>query len=72
MDDKPTHARLNDIRDQISDLRHQITMISYEDKLWNDWLTPCVGGLTCVISTMYDAIEEIKKHHEKWGSLDKN
>ena len=63
---KPTHVILNEIRDKISDLRHELYMVGWDDKLWNESLQPCVGGLTCVISTLYHSIEEIENHHNKW------
>lgn len=66
--EKTRFERLSEIRDRLSELRHEITMLRLEDKLFADWILPCEGALTCVIVTSYDAIEEMKKHHEKWGS----
>lgn len=66
---RPPHfARLNAIRDRLSDLRREVTMMRLEEKLWEGWLTPVEGGMTCVIIAAYAAIEEMEKHHKKWAS----
>ncbi len=64
---KPKYKRLEEIRDKLSDLRGEIAALRHEDKLWNDYLSPLEGGLTCVIATAYDSMGEMKKHYEKWN-----
>ena len=68
---KPKYKRLEEIHDKLSDLRGEITMLRLEDnlgqKLWSDYISPLEGGLTCVMISTYDTIEEMKKHYEKWG-----
>ena len=68
---EPKHVRRENIRDRLSDIRHEINMMQLESNgLWDDWLSPLSGGLTCIIMAAYDSMGELQRHHEKWG--DKN
>lgn len=62
--------KLEEIRYKLSELREEIATLRRDDKLWEDWLRPCEGGITCVLAATYDAVEELKKHHQKWGKTD--
>ena len=65
----PKHERLQKLRGRLSDIRFEMeSMILDDDGLWKGDLNPCVGGATCLIIAMHSAIEEMKKHHEKYGS----
>lgn len=59
--------RLQDIRTRLADLRSDIADMRYEDKLWEDWLKPCEGGITCVLTATHSAMEEMQKWEERWG-----
>ena len=58
--------RLERIRDDLSSLRNEISMLRQEDKIWEDWLLPCEGGITCVLTCSYDVIIEMKSHYRRW------
>lgn len=69
MNDKPNYVRLQEIRDELCKLRNEIATIRNEDKLWEGWLSPCEGGITCVLTATHTAYEEMKKHYDKWGFI---
>lgn len=63
------YERLEAIRKQIGDLRNQIKSLNAEDKLWEEWLSPSVGGLTCVLESSHNAVVEMKRHYRRCNPL---
>jgi hypothetical protein len=61
------HERVEAIRNQLTEARTALAQLRVEDKLWENWLSPAEGGITCVLAATYNASQEMKKHHEKWG-----
>lgn len=59
--------KLEEIRHKLSELRAEIATLRRDDKLWESWLLPCEGGITCVLLATYGAVEELRKHHRKWA-----
>jgi hypothetical protein len=59
--------KLEEIRTKLSGLREEIAKLRRDDKLWEGWLLPCEGGITCVLTASHGAVEELKRHHKKWG-----
>ena len=53
--------RLQDIRTKLAGLRSEIANMRYEDKIWEDWLKPCEGGITCVLTATHGVMEEMRK-----------
>lgn len=49
MNSKPNYVRLEEIRHELCRLRGEIAEIRREDKLWENWLSPCEGGITCIL-----------------------
>lgn len=60
-------VRLEEVRNKLAALREEIAKIRREDKLWEGWLSPCEGGITCVLVACYGAVCEMRRHHEKWN-----
>jgi hypothetical protein len=58
--------KLKEIRNQLTKLREGLAEVRREDNLWKDWLTPCEGGITCVLASTYNALEEMEKHYARW------
>lgn len=63
------YEKLEAIRKQIADLRNQIKSLNAEDELWEEWLSPSVGGLTCVLASSYNAVAEMKRHYRRYNPL---
>ncbi len=59
--------KLETIRSKLSGLRNEIADLRLDDKLWEGWLSPCEGGITCVLMASHGAFKELMKHHNKWG-----
>ena len=60
--------KLKEIHRSLGNLRNQIKDIRQEDKLWEHFLSICEGGITCVMISLYSAIEYMETHHKKWFS----
>mgnify|MGYP001564779374 CR=1 FL=1 len=58
--------KLEVIRIKLSSIRDEITDLRRDDKLWEAYLLPCEGGITCILTASYIAVEELMKHHKKW------
>ena len=63
---QPAFQQLEQIRIELAALRERIAAIRRQDKLWEGWLTPCEGGITCVLTCAAGAVKEMKSHHSKW------
>ena len=67
LEDQPPWQLVESIRADLSRLRGKLYDLYTADKLWKDHLTPAEGGITCVLQSLADAVDEMKKHHDKWG-----
>lgn len=64
---KPKHVRIEELRNQVSEIRHEIAKMKAENALWDGWLSPLEGSLTTWLMAAYASKEEIEKHYIKWG-----
>jgi len=60
------YERLERIRNDLAKLRNEIATLRREDKLWEGWLSPCEGGITCVLTCSHDAVVDMKRHYRMW------
>jgi hypothetical protein len=63
---KKQHERIHELRDQLSDIRHEFRMMAKTNYLHKDFLEPVAGGIECAIVTAYSAAEEMEQHYNKW------
>jgi hypothetical protein len=64
-DNHPSHE-IRKIHEELASLRDRIHKVIEDDKLWKDWLTPLIGGTTCLMIAAYDSYEAMRVHQEKW------
>lgn len=60
------HEKVEEIRSKISELRGEIEDLIRQDLLWKNWLSPSVGALTCVLESLSNASDEMKRHYRRW------
>jgi|AntRauTorckE6833_2_1112554.scaffolds.fasta_scaffold02632_2 hypothetical protein len=66
---KPKHERVQELRNKLSEIRWEFEEIMNEDRLrLGGSVSPCVGGLSCVIIAACEAKDEMEKHYKKWGN----
>lgn len=58
--------KIENLRERLSDIRKEFREIR-EDKLWEDYILPCEGGITCVLIASYDAKITMEKHKKRWN-----
>lgn len=67
LEGQPFYKMVESIRADLAKLRGKLYDLYTADKLWKDRLTPAEGGITCVLQSLADAADDMKKHHDKWG-----
>lgn len=67
LEDQHPWQMVESIRSDLAKLRGKLFDLYTADKLWKDRLTPAEGGITCVLQSLADAVDDMKKHHDKWG-----
>ena len=60
------YEKVEEIRAKISELRGEIEELIRQDSLWKSWLSPSVGALTCVLESLANASDEMKRHYRRW------
>jgi hypothetical protein len=64
---KPPAVLIAEMRSKLSELRGQLHDLERAYPAWKERFEPAAGGLTCIISTLYNTQEEFEKHQAKWG-----
>lgn len=69
--DKPTSVLIEELRAELNKTRGKLYDIkrSYG---WEDWISVCEGGLTCVISAMYTFKQELERFEARSKNANKN
>lgn len=63
----PPDTLIQGIRDDLARLRGKLADIARAYPEWKERVFPAEGGLTCVISLLYNSKQEIAKHRELYG-----
>lgn len=63
----PPRFLVERVRDDISRLRGSLSDLASAYPLWREQLIAPQGGLTCVLSYLYDVAEDMEKHQARWG-----
>jgi hypothetical protein len=59
------YKKVEEIRQKLSDIRGEIQDLINQDVLWKDWLSPSIGALTCVLESLSNASDEMKRHYRR-------
>ena len=63
---KPVSELIEQLRQDLVKVRGKLHDIKYEHG-FKDRLEPLEGGLTCIISAMYNTLKEFQEWEEKWA-----
>lgn len=67
----PISELVESLRNDISKVRGKLYDIRASFG-FNDHIEPLEGGLTCMISAMYNTMEKFKEHEERWSKKSDN
>ncbi len=65
--DKHPADLIEEIRVKLFNLRGNLRDLRSAYPIWTDRVTHIEGGMTCLLVALYDSMEEMQKHREKWG-----
>lgn len=65
--DTPKSKKIDELRHEVSLIRHEIAMMRLDNPAHDGWLLPLEGTLTAWLMAAYASAEELKKYHDLWG-----